>query len=42
MAGSKKIVCNSAKKDQRLEGTFVNSEGGWGSISGKRTAGCVP
>jgi hypothetical protein len=31
-----------SKEDQRLEGTFVNSEGGWGSISGKRTAGCVP
>ncbi|HEX6825724.1 MAG TPA: hypothetical protein VF077_05340, partial [Nitrospiraceae bacterium] len=27
-----------SKEDQRLEGTFVNSEGGWGSISGKRTA----
>lgn len=31
-----------SKEDQRLEGTFVNSEGGWGSISGKRTAGCAP
>jgi hypothetical protein len=31
-----------SKEDQRLEGTFVNSEGGWGSISGKRTAGCEP
>ena len=31
-----------SKEDQRLEGTFVNSEGGWGSISGKKTAGCVP
>jgi hypothetical protein len=31
-----------SKEDQRLEGTFVNSEGGWGSINGKRTAGCVP
>ncbi|MGH7216369.1 MAG: hypothetical protein ACREIG_03935 [Nitrospiraceae bacterium] len=31
-----------SKEDQRLEGTFVNSEGGWGSISGKRTAGCSP
>ncbi len=30
------------KEDQRLEGTFVNSQGGWGSISGKRTAGCAP
>ena len=27
---------------QRLEGTFVNSQGGWGSISGKKTAGCTP
>jgi hypothetical protein len=25
---------------QRLEGTFVNSAGAWGSISGKRVAGC--
>lgn len=25
---------------QRLEGTFVNSAGAWGSITGKRTAGC--
>jgi hypothetical protein len=31
-----------SKEDQRLEGTFVNSEGGWGSISGKKTAGCAP
>jgi hypothetical protein len=31
-----------SKEGQRLEGTFVNSEGGWGSISGKRTAGCAP
>jgi hypothetical protein len=30
------------KEGQRLEGTFVNSQGGWGSISGKRTAGCMP
>ncbi len=30
------------KEDQRLEGSFVNSQGGWGSISGKRTAGCMP
>jgi hypothetical protein len=29
------------KEDQRLEGSFVNSQGGWGSISGKRTAGCA-
>ena len=29
------------KEGQRLEGTFVNSQGGWGSISGKRTAGCT-
>jgi len=30
------------KEGQRLEGTFVNSQGGWGSISGKRTSGCAP
>ena len=30
------------KEDQRLDGSFVNSQGGWGSISGKRTAGCAP
>jgi hypothetical protein len=30
------------KESQRLEGTFVNSHGGWGSISGKRTATCGP
>jgi hypothetical protein len=29
-----------SKEGQRLEGSFVNSQGGWGSISGKRTAGC--
>ena len=29
------------KEGQRLEGTFVNSQGGWGSISGKKTAGCA-
>lgn len=26
---------------QRLEGTFVNTAGGWGSITGKRTATCT-
>lgn len=26
---------------QRLEGTFVNTAGGWGSITGRRTATCV-
>ena len=31
-----------SKEGQRLEGTFVNSQGGWGSISGKRTVGCAP
>jgi hypothetical protein len=31
-----------SKEGQRLEGTFVNSQGGWGSISGKKTAGCTP
>jgi hypothetical protein len=30
------------KEGQRLEGTFVNSQGGWGSVSGKRTADCTP
>lgn len=30
------------KEGQRLEGTFVNSQGGWGSISGKRTSKCAP
>jgi hypothetical protein len=30
------------KDGQRLEGTFVNSLGGWGAISGKRTTGCKP
>ena len=30
------------KEGQRLEGTFVNSQGGWGSISGKKTASCTP
>lgn len=31
-----------SNEGRRLEGTFVNSEGGWGSISGKRTADCMP
>jgi len=31
-----------SKEGTRLEGTFVNSQGGWGSVSGKRTAGCTP
>jgi hypothetical protein len=31
-----------SKEGQRLEGTFVNSQGGWGSITGKRTAACTP
>ena len=30
------------KEGQRLEGNFVNSQGGWGSISGKKTADCTP
>jgi hypothetical protein len=30
------------KEGQRLEGTFVNSQGGWGSISGKKTSNCAP
>jgi hypothetical protein len=28
------------KDGTRLEGSFVNNAGGWGSITGKRTAGC--
>jgi hypothetical protein len=31
-----------AKEGQRLEGTFVNSLGGWGAVSGKRTGVCRP
>jgi len=31
-----------SKEGKGLEGTFVNSQGGWGSISGKRTAICTP
>ncbi|MEO5956840.1 MAG: hypothetical protein ABIR36_14285 [Nitrospiraceae bacterium] len=31
-----------SKEGKGLEGTFVNSQGGWGAISGKRTAGCAP
>jgi hypothetical protein len=31
-----------SKEGIRLEGTFVNSQGGWGSVSGKRTASCTP
>ena len=31
-----------SKEGQRLEGTFVNSQGGWGSVTGKRTASCTP
>jgi len=30
-----------SNEGNRLEGTFVNSQGGWGSISGKRTASCT-
>jgi hypothetical protein len=30
-----------SNEGNRLEGTFVNSQGGWGSISGKRTATCT-
>jgi hypothetical protein len=30
------------KDGSRLEGSFVNNLGGWGSITGKRTAGCQP
>jgi hypothetical protein len=28
------------KDGSRIEGSFVNNVGGWGSITGKRTAGC--
>jgi hypothetical protein len=31
-----------SKEGHRLEGTFVNSQGGWGSVTGKRTASCTP
>ena len=31
-----------SKDGQRLEGTFMNSQGGWGSISGRRSASCTP
>jgi len=30
-----------AKEDRRLEGTFTNSAGDWGAITGKRIAGCA-
>ncbi|MDH5738911.1 MAG: hypothetical protein OEY77_01145 [Nitrospira sp.] len=30
------------KDDAKIEGSFVNNAGGWGSISGKRTAACQP
>lgn len=30
------------KEGTRIEGSFVNNSGGWGSITGKRTAGCQP
>ena len=30
-----------SKEDQRLEGTFVNSQGSWGAITGKRTGICT-
>lgn len=30
------------KDGSRLEGSFVNNVGGWGSITGKRTANCQP
>jgi hypothetical protein len=29
-----------SKEAQRLEGTFINNAGGWGSVTAKRTAGC--
>jgi len=30
------------KDGSRLEGSFVNNAGGWGSITGKRTSACQP
>lgn len=30
------------KEGTRIEGSFVNNSGGWGSIAGKRTASCLP
>jgi hypothetical protein len=30
------------KDDAKIEGSFVNNTGGWGSITGKRTATCQP
>ncbi len=30
------------KDNTKIEGSFVNNMGGWGSISGKRTAACRP
>ncbi len=30
------------KDDAKIEGSFVNNTGGWGSITGKRTAACQP
>lgn len=30
------------KDDAKIEGSFVNNTGGWGSITGKRTAACHP
>ena len=30
------------KDDAKIEGSFVNNTGGWGSITGKRTAACEP
>lgn len=30
------------KEGQRLEGTFVNNLGGWGSIAAKRSGACAP
>jgi len=30
------------KDGNRLEGSFINNLGGWGSITGKRTANCSP
>jgi hypothetical protein len=36
------FVKEGLKDILRIEGSFMNNTGGWGSITGKRTAGCRP
>lgn len=36
------FIKEAAKEATRIEGSFVNNTGGWGSIAGKRTADCRP